>query len=149
MHLPLIGQPPVAQVPDDVGVGRLPTGREVLLESIQARENLALGDLGTLAGGQSLCELSRADTPLATVKYHEGAAAALAEARRAVCSVLEGPGSADTDRSALQSIRANWLAQSRSPGRTGPSWGSYLAGGLDALDQLVGADRERDPNGIN
>ena len=119
------------------------TGRDMLLELILAREGLALAGLGAVVGGQSLCELSRDATPLPTAKYHEGTAAALAEARRALCSVAERPRSADRDRSVLHSIRAHWLAQSSSPGRTGPHWDSYLAGGLDALDQLVDSDSER------
>ena len=139
----------MAKVPDDVGADELLTGHVVLLESIQVRESLALEGLGAATGGQSLCDRSRGATQQMTVKYHEGAAAALAEARRAVCSLTEAPGSADTDRSVLQSIRASWLAQSLSPRRKGPSWGSYLAGGLDALDQLVDTDRERHANGTN
>jgi len=149
LHLPLIGRRPVTHVPteshvpkDVDGVGLL-TGRDVLLQLIRAREGLALAGLGEVAGGQSLCELSRGGTPLPGAKYHEGAAAALAEARRALCSVAERPGTADADRSVLQSIQAHWRAQSSSPGRAGPHWESYLAGGLDALDQLVGTDRER------
>lgn len=143
----------VAQVPNDVGAGGfadgLLTGRDALLETIHARESVALAGLGAVAGGQSLCDLSRGATPRSTVKYHEGAAAALAEARRAVCSVAEALGSADGDRSLLLGIRASWLAQSHTPGRTGPSWGPYLAGGLDALDQLVNTDRERHVDGTN
>ena len=141
MHLPLIGRGTVTHVPTEMGVVGLLTRREELLESIQARESVALAGLGAATGGQSLCGLSRGAAPPPTVKYHEGAAAALAEARRVVRAVAEGPGAADAVRSVLLDVRARWLEQSRSTGRTGPSWTSYLAGGLDALEQLVGADR--------
>ncbi len=142
MHLPLIGQRPVTHVPTDVGVVRLLTTRQVLLESVQARENAALGSLGAVAGGQSLCDVPSGATSLPTVKYQEGAAAALAQARRAVRAVEDGPGAADAARSALLEVLAQWRSQSGSPGRTGPSWVSYLAGGRDALEQLVNLDTE-------
>jgi len=51
--------------------------------------------------------------------------------------VAEGPDGADAARSALLDVRARWWARFRLTGRTGPSWIGYLAGGLDALEQLV------------
>ena len=42
--------------------------------------------------------------------------------------------------SALLDVRARWLAQSRTRGRTGPDWTCYLAGGLDGLEQMLDND---------
>ena len=111
--------------------------RQSLLESIQAREDVALVSLANAAGGQSICSLSRGPIPVPAVKYHEGAAAALAEARRAVRSVPDGPDAPADVRSAILDICERWWAQSRSPGRTGPSWTGYLAGGVDMMEQMV------------
>lgn len=108
-----------------------------LLESIEARETVVLQSLEAAAGNQSLCTLSRGRTPLPAVKYHEGAASALAEARRAVRAVPDDPNVESTLRATLTAIHERWLAQSRSPGRTGPSWTGYLTGGLDAIEQMI------------
>jgi len=119
------------------------TPREALLESVCVREQVALAALAAATGGTSLCSLSRAGSPVPAVKYHEGAASALAEARRAVRNVPESPGAVRETRAALGAIRARWRAQSATPGRAGPGWAGYLAGGLDALDQLVDDDEGR------
>ena len=109
------------------------TPREVLIESVWVRERAALASLGAATGGASLCSQSRAGTSVPAVKYHEGAASALAEARRAVPAVAEGPGAALAARTVLLEIRARWRAQSGTPGRTGPSWAGYLTGRLLSL----------------
>ena len=111
--------------------------RQALLESIQTREDVTLVSLANAAGGQSICSLSRGPIPVPAVKYHEGAAAALAEARRAVRSVPDGPDAPAAVRSAILDICESWRAQSRSPGRSGPSWTGYLAGGVDVLEQMI------------
>jgi hypothetical protein len=74
------------------------------------------------------------------VKYYEGVAAALAEARRAIEALTNGPNGGQSARAALLDVRARWLAQSRTRGRTGPDWAGYLAGGLDALEQMIDND---------
>jgi hypothetical protein len=123
--------------------------REALRTSLLARESEALKRLAAATGGQSLCALSGGGGPVSAVKYYEGTAAALAEARRAIRRLpdlpdgpdLPGtsalPGNDDASRLAIQDIRARWEAQSLAPGRTGRSWAGYLAGGLDALAQLL------------
>jgi hypothetical protein len=116
------------------------TARDVLIESFRARERTALADLVAIMGGQSLCFLSRDGAPVPAAKYHEGAVAALGEARRAVEAVVDGPAGEDAARAALLDVRARWRAQSRSIGRTGPSWTGYLTGGLDALQQMIDHD---------
>jgi hypothetical protein len=73
-------------------------------------------------------------------KYHEGTAAALAEARRAIEALSDGPDGGQSARAALLEVRARWLAQSRTRGRTGPDWTGYLAGGLDGLLQMIDDD---------
>lgn len=108
-----------------------------ILESIQARETVVLQSLEAAAGNQSLCTLSRGRTPVPTVKYHEGAASALAEARRAIRALPDGPNAESMLQATLTAIHERWSAQSRSPGRTGPSWAGYLTGGLDAIEQMI------------
>lgn len=143
MHLPLIGRRRAPQARVLEVRGEAPTTRELLVESIRARESAALGDLGAAAGGRSLCSLSRAGASVPTVKYHEGAVAALADARRAVQAGADGPHAVRTDRADLLEVRAQWRAQSETVGRAGPAWAGYLAGGLDALDQMVDDDEGR------
>ena len=113
------------------------TPREALLGSVRVREQVALASLGVATGGASLCSPSRAGTPVPAVKYHEGAVSALAEVRRALTARADDPGAALEPRTVLIQIRSRWRAQSCTPGRTGPAWAGYLAGGLDALDLLV------------
>jgi len=116
------------------------TARDVLIESFRARERTALADLVAIAGGQSLCSLSRDGATVPAAKYHEGAVAALGEARRAVEAVVDGPDGEHAASAALLDVRARWRAQSHSIGRTGPSWTGYLTGGLDALQQMIDND---------
>lgn len=136
MHLPLIGRRRTPQVPTRAEPDGSSTGREVLTESLRAREGVALANLGAAAGGESLCALSRGGVSVPAAKYHEGAACALAEARRAV-QAADGTLAA---RTALLDVLARWRAQSVTAGRTGPGWTSYLTGGLDALEQVVDGD---------
>jgi hypothetical protein len=119
------------------------TPREVLIESVSARERIALANLGAATGGASLCSLSRAGTSVPAVKYHEGEAASLAEARRALKAVAEGPGAERAARTVLLEIQARWQAQAGTVGRTGPSWVGYLTGGLDALGHVIDDDEGR------
>ena len=114
--------------------------RQALIESFRARERAALEDLDASAGGRSLCSFSRQGTPVPAAKYHEGEAAALAEARRAIQALENGPDCGQSARASLLDVRARWLAQSRTRGRTGPDWTDYLAGGLDALKQMIDND---------
>ncbi|HEX5333107.1 MAG TPA: hypothetical protein VFW79_10735 [Cellulomonas sp.] len=110
---------------------------EALVESVRVRERAALARLDAAAGGASLCSMSHAGASVPAVKYHEGASSALAEARRAVKGVAQGPGAALEARTVLLEIRDRWRAQCGTPGRTGGSWAGYLTGGLDALDELL------------
>ena len=104
--------------------------RHVLIESFRACERVALADLAAIAGGRSLCSISRQGAPVPAAKYYEGTAAALAEARRAIEALSDGPDGGQSARAALLEVRANWLAQSRTRGRTGPDWTGYPTGGL-------------------
>jgi hypothetical protein len=114
--------------------------RQVLIESFRACERAALQDLDAVTGGRSLCSISGQGAQVPTVKYYEGVAAALAEARRAIEALTNGPNGGQSARAALLDVRARWLAQSRTRGRTGPDWAGYLAGGLDALEQMIDND---------
>lgn len=114
--------------------------RQVLIESFRARERAALEDLDAIVGGRSLCSLSRQGAPGPGAKYYEGAAAALAEARRAIEAFDDGTEGGQSARDALLDVRDRWRAQSRTRGRTGPDWTVYLTGGLAALEQMIHDD---------
>lgn len=120
------------------------TARAVVIESCRARERVALERLGAAAGGQSMCSLSRSGAGVPTAKYQEGAAAALAEARRTVASLPDGVADAEAVRAALLDVAATWRCEAGTPGRSGPDWTGYLAGGIDALDLMIDDDEGRD-----
>ena len=107
------------------------------MELVRSCERVARELLRGAGGGESLC--SPSSGPVPAVKYREGAATALAEARRSISAVADGPGWAPESRAAVDQVRASWLAQSRLPSRTAPGWVGYLAGGLEAIDGLIGA----------
>lgn len=109
---------------------------EALRASVRARESEALDRLAASTGGQSLCTRSRGG-PVPATKYYEGMASALAEVRRGIRRLPELPNDDGAALVVLGDIRARWSAQTRAPGRTGPSWTGYLAGGLDALNELA------------
>jgi hypothetical protein len=119
------------------------TSVEALNASISAREREALERLAAATGGQSLCALSRGTGPVPAVKYYEGMAAALAEARRAIRRLQDSPPQDGATSQVLRDLRDRWLTQSRGPGRTGPSWVGYLAGGVDASERLVAEYAQR------
>ena len=103
----------------------------VWTDAVLRREREALGCLTAAAGDRSLCAHSRDGLPWPAAKYHEGAVAALAEARRAL-----GQASGDPD-AAVRAIRDSWAARRGSELASAASWSAYLDGGVDALDGLV------------
>jgi hypothetical protein len=143
VHLPLIGRRHASRVRARDGQGEALTPRSLFVDAIRARERAALAELGAAVGGRSLCSLSREGTSVPSAKYHEGAGAALADVRRAVQATADGPDGVRSARAAVIEARARWRAQSETAGRTGPDWAGYLAGGLDALDQMVADDEGR------
>ena len=122
------------------GCGEGLIARHILIESFRTCERAALEDLDAIAGARSLCSISRLGAPVSGAKYHEGAAAALAEARRAIEALDDGPDGGQSAREALLDVCARWRAQSRTRGRTGPDWIGYLTGGLAALEQMIDND---------
>ena len=113
-----------------------------LIESVRARELAALANLGAATGNRSLCALARSGASVPSAKYHEGAAAALAEVRRAVRAIGDDSHAARQARAAMLAIGARWQARLDTMGGAGPDWAGYLTGGLDALDQLIADDGE-------
>jgi len=122
------------------GRGEKLTARQVLIESFRALERAALADVDATSGGRSLCSISRDGATVPAAKYHEGAAAALAEARRAIEASTDCPDRVQSARAVLLDVRARWRIQSGTRGRTGSDWNGYLAGGLDVLEQLINDD---------
>lgn len=95
----------------------------------------ALSELQRAAGGTSMCNLSRNGTPVPTLKYREGAWAALAEVKR------QSTHGSTTVIGASESTARTWfteLERLRSRG-AGPDWLAYRQGGVDAIAQLVDA----------
>ena len=108
------------------------TPGEDLLALVQADEQRALAALTQAAGDASLCALSRAGEPHPAVKFHEGAAAALAAVRRALARNPE------TDpATALTRTRSTWEERNAAAATRGPDWAAYHAGGVEALERLV------------
>lgn len=96
------------------------------LERIEAARAAALDSLSAAAAGDSLCTMRRERLPAA--KYHEGAVAALGDARRAA-------------RGGLPALdAANWGAHWAVLAEHDERWRAYLAGGRDALAALGAGD---------
>jgi len=103
-----------------------------VVDRVQRFEHQALTSLTAAAGNESLCTLSRDGSPRPAAKYHEGAAAALAQARRAL-------GSLDPDEDATPTVgalRDRWVRDAGA-GATTSSWRAYFDGGLDSLHTLL------------
>jgi len=99
-------------------------------------ERDAIGHLTAAAGNDSLCTLSRSGEPRPAAKYHEGAAAALAQARRAVDKQTPDHDATET----VRAVRDRWTAHGAADT---PAWRAYNDGGLDALDTLLSSDPAR------
>ncbi|WP_345045111.1 hypothetical protein [Georgenia daeguensis] len=100
-------------------------------------ETDAIGHLTAAAGNDSLCTRSRGGEPRPAAKYHEGAAAALAQARRAVDK--QAPDHDPTET--VRAVRDRWTLHA---GADTPAWRAYHDGGLDALDTLLSPAPPRD-----
>jgi len=147
MHLPLTtpaGPEPAA--PPSAG------GAD-LAGLVRARRQDAVERLTAAAGNASLCTLSRSGEPRPTVKYLEGAVAALSDVHRELRAASGGTTSSGamsgpTATGALALIggaRVRWLARRGQSAASSPAWHAYLDGAVDALDDLaaaVGTDAE-------
>lgn len=104
------------------------------LELVRAREQAALAALADATGSVSLCALSRAGTPHPAAKFHEGAASALADVRRALTRTPEtGPAEA------VAAARNTWEERNAGLATRQRDWAAYYAGGVEALDLLEDA----------
>ena len=90
------------------------------VERIEAARGAALDALTRATAGQTLCTLGR--DRLDAAKYHEGAVAALSDARRSL------------RRGAPPPTPEDWGAGSaETRAQVSASWRAYLVGGRDAL----------------
>ena len=114
------------------------TSRDVLVEPLRARERSVLADLGAIVDGRSLCSRSR-----------QGAAVpwrSITREQRPHLPRLTGPWmrlwTAQTARTQhMQRSLTFALAGASSPAPSGErakAVPGYLAGGLDALEQMIG-----------
>lgn len=102
-----------------------------LLDEHLSRAERALDEL---AGGEALCTLSRSGRSVPALKYREGAAAAILEARRALEGALPG---AEVD--IVDDLARHWAAElGRAEDRDAEHWVAYRSGGHDALSALAG-----------
>lgn len=79
-----------------------------------------------VGGGASLCAIGRSRRPYPAVKYHEGAVAALREAR-----------SAGSTESAVRHVISKWVAAAVGPLSESAEWAAYRAGGIDELTAVL------------
>jgi hypothetical protein len=105
-----------------------------VLTILVSQRQAAVAALTAAAGDLNLCAMSRSGKPYPAVKYHEGAVAALAEAKRAVGDQLPD-GSVEKT---LAGLRAGWQAKASTPIAEAPGWQAYYAGGIEALDAVLG-----------
>ncbi len=107
-----------------------PTGGDLV-----ARAEAVRGDaedrLTLLAGGASMCTISRSGAAFPGGKYHEGRAFVAAEVQRALRRGL-------TEEEALLAAERRWSTVVP-PRRPGEDWTAYGAGGDDALADLAGS----------
>jgi hypothetical protein len=109
-----------------------PTTPEEILAVVRRREEAATTALAAAAGDTSLCALSRSGTSHPAVKFHEGAAAALAQVRRLL---TRQPGT--EAGAAIVTVRDAWNDQNALLAGRSRDWAAYHAGGLEALDALA------------
>lgn len=103
---------------------------------VRRLEQEALAALAAATGDTSLCTLARSGQSHPAAKFHEGAARALADVRRAVRRATRD----ETDPRAggvRLLVREKWLADQAAMATRGRDWEAYHAGGLDALDRLA------------
>lgn len=107
-------------------------GQEDFLAEVRSREEAATAALTQAAGNASLCALSRSGASHPAAKFHEGAAAALAQVRRLLTRQAGTPPAA-----AITSVRDDWNDQNAVLAQRSRDWAAYHAGGLEALDGLA------------
>lgn len=98
---------------------------QLSLADVDTRRHAALVATTEAAGGAGLCTLARTGQSVPAAKYHEGAAAALGQLRRAIKSGASPTG-------AIELLVSEWEAV---PHQT-PDWSAYRLGGLDVLHDL-------------
>ena len=107
------------------------------LHGLELRERDARLRLAGATNGSSLCRpQSLSGIGPQSVKYLEGAAAALTEVRRAVrCNAHTVPSNCSVS-AVVHSALERWVAQTLLPARSGAKWSEYLAGGIGALRDI-------------
>lgn len=108
-----------------------------LVARLGASEQAALARLTQVSGQASLCAMSRSGSPQPAAKYHEGAAVALAEARRAAA----GPVGQPDARASVETTRQTWARRLAGVAPDAPDWRAYLQGGVDALEEALAPPR--------
>ena len=103
------------------------------MDPLIERRTVAEAELLALAGGESLCTISRSVGPVDGAKHAEGRLVALTEVGRSVGS---GANLREATTSALDTWRTH-LDLVRDHDR-GSGWIAYRAGGVDELEALLG-----------
>ncbi|WP_024288294.1 hypothetical protein [Cellulomonas sp. KRMCY2] len=116
------------QAPTDDGVAEL-------VVHLRAREDEALGQMSRVLAGTALCAVGPDETH--RVKYLEGVSAALAQVRRTLVSRGRSGALQDEPAAVVAEIRQQWRSTAGAASTRGQAWARYLAGALDALDELA------------
>lgn len=110
-------------------------GLTELVAHLRARQDEALDEMSRALAGTALCAVGPEGTH--HVKYLEGVSAALAQVRRTLVtrgrsdSLQDGPGAV------VAEIREQWRATAGTVSHRSHAWARYVAGALDALDELA------------
>ena len=107
----------------------------VTLDEVEARLAVVVRRLTAVAGGASLCVISRAGGSVDGAKHLEGRMAVLSELKRGARSQPVVP-LANVAKPIAEQWRADLERQKQRDAAAG--WVAYRAGGVDELDELFG-----------
>ena len=107
----------------------------VTLDEVEARLTRVTRELTAVAGGASLCVISRAGGSVDGAKHLESRMAVLSELKRSARRQPEAPLAA-----VAVPIARQWRAdlERQLERDAGGGWVAYRAGGVDELDELIG-----------
>ncbi len=121
----------------DNSAGSDPRAFDNARSALEGHLTRALQALETLAGGRSMCAIGRSGQSFPAAKYHEGAVTALSDLRRDIRRRGRQGETADVTGLA-RSAAERWRGRTTSSVTAGSDWCAYLAGGVDALERLIG-----------
>ncbi|MCL3862281.1 hypothetical protein [Actinotalea sp. K2] len=112
-----------------------PDGHAELVARLRTRQDEVLEEMSRALADTALCAV-RPDRAH-HVKYLEGVSAALAQVRRTLETRARSDTLQDGPVAVVAQIRQQWGATEGIASNRGHAWSRYLAGALDALDELA------------